>query len=231
MGKAMTMESERKNIIEELCMFDDVQCCQFAEGEHLLVQDEPINYVYYLQEGLCCQYILQETGEEHILYVQGGDDTGWSLLGVIYLFANGVSGMNYEALSDCICYRIPIHTMFYYLERHSKLLMDLLRQSMSLYNNLYEHLQYRWQGNTVGQLCQFLLDHAEEKNGTLLVKKFYTNIRISQFLGIHNITASRIIKSLKDEGAIKRDKKGIIILHEDALSQYISGGKKLNYYK
>lgn len=223
--------SEMNPVVKEISLLDGVTLCQFSEGEHLLRQGDKIDCVYFLQDGLCCQYAIKETGEEHILMVQGGDDTAWSLLGVIYLFADEISGMNFEARSTCICYKIPKNTILQYLKQHSELLIELLKQSMNLYANTYEHLKYRWQGNTVGQLCQFLLDKAELKNDILIVGRFYTNIRISQFLGVHNITASRIIKSLKDIGIIKRDPQGIIVLQPDALQEYIAGEKKLNYYK
>lgn len=218
-------------IIKELSQQENVILCRFSEDEHLLRQGDEIKYVYFLLEGLCCQYIIRESGEEHVLMIQGGDDTVWSLLGAIYCFSDGISGMNFEARTECICYQIPKDVIVKYLKAHNELLIELLKQSMELYSNLYEYLNYKWQRNTVGQLCQFLLDKAEQKDDMLIIDKTYSNIRISQFLGIHNITASRILKSLKDNGSIKRSARGIIIVKPEDLKNYITGEKKLNYYR
>ncbi|MGI6227073.1 MAG: helix-turn-helix domain-containing protein, partial [Peptococcales bacterium] len=63
----------------------------------------------------------------------------------------------------------------------------------------------------------------------LLIKKAYSNTRISQFLGIHKVTVSKILKVLKEEGIIEKGKEGIIILDERQLASYAKSEKIMDY--
>lgn len=90
--------------------------------------------------------------------------------------------------------------------------------------------QTRQQRGAAGALAQFLLDRAVLEEGQKIVPESYSNADISRFLGIHPVTAAKILKELKSQGLITRSKSGIIILDEPLLQQYADGEKKLVYH-
>ncbi|MPN61807.1 hypothetical protein SDC9_209551 [bioreactor metagenome] len=66
-------------------------------------------------------------------------------------------------------------------------------------------------------------------NGKLAVRKACTNVEISKFLGIHPVTAARIIKCLIDEKVIIRCRNGLTILDENKLKEYAQETRTMTY--
>ena len=52
---------------------------------------------------------------------------------------------------------------------------------------------------------------------------------MSRFLGIHKVTVAKIIKALKMEGIIDKEKEGIVILDKDKLASYAKAEKTIDY--
>lgn len=203
--------------------------CYFKKGDVIIEQEEYLNYIYYLSEGLIYRTILNEKGDITIYDTKSGDNWLKSALGILYLFNDGVSYTNFIAKSDCVCYRIPKDAVMNVIRDDERILYDLVEIAMDFYNKTILLLQQKQQKSTVRRLCQFLLDEADYKNNKLAVRKACTNAEISRFLGVHQVTASRIIKCLKDEGIIVRCANGLTILDETKLKEYANGNRKMNY--
>lgn len=203
--------------------------CYFKKGDVIIEQEEYLNYIYYLSEGLIYRTILNEKGDITIYDTKSGDNWLKSALGILYLFNDGVSYTNFIAKSDCVCYRIPKDAVMNVIRDDERILYDLVEIAMDFYNKTILLLQQKQQKSTVRRLCQFLLDEADYKNNKLAVRKACTNTEISRFLGVHQVTASRIIKCLKDEGIIVRCANGLTILDETKLKDYANGNRKMNY--
>lgn len=203
--------------------------CFFKKGDVIIEQGEKIQYVYYLAEGLIYRTIISETGDETIYDTKLGDNCLRSALGILYLFNDGLSYTNFIAKADCRCYKISKKVIMDAISQNAEILYQLVEIAMDFYNNATVLLQKYQQKQTVNRLCQFLLDQADRSNGKLAVRKACTNAEISRFLGVHQVTASRIIKCLKDEGIIVRCANGLTILNEELLKEYSAGKRKMRY--
>ena len=59
--------------------------------------------------------------------------------------------------------------------------------------------------------------------------KIYTNVNIAAQLGVHKVTATRIINILQKEGIVERTKKGLLIKDLSRLNEYAIMDKQLKY--
>lgn len=216
-------------MMNELINLPGAVPCKFKKGDIIIHQDEQLKYVYYLSEGLIYRTILNEKGDETIYDTKSGDNQLKSTLGILYLFNDGKSHTNFIAKTNCECYRIPRESIMNYILDKPKLLRELVDLAMEFYNITIIQLQQRQQKTVVNQLCQFLLEQANVVDGKLAVRKACTNAEISRFLGVHHVTASRIIKCLKDEGVIIRCANGLTILDKQQLQSYAYGESKMKY--
>ena len=201
----------------------------FKKDDIIIEQDERLDFIYYLTEGLIYRTVLDEKGDITIYDTKSGDNWLRSALGILYLFNDGVAYTNFIAKTDCICYKIPKESVMNIIKNDPVILYALVEISMDFYNKTIMLLQKKKEKSTVKALCQFLLDQAEYKNNKLAVRKACTNAEISRFLGVHQVTASRIIKCLKDEGIIVRCANGLTILDQVKLIDYANGDRKMKY--
>ena len=107
-----------------------------------------------------------------------------------------------------------------------KFLDQLIAEHMTLIINFNS----KQDGRTPNLICRFLLDNAKETpDGRLLVNKIYSNAEVSRYLGIHKVTAARIISQLRHEGLIERTANGIFLLDVDTLQLYAQNKRTMTY--
>jgi Mn-dependent DtxR family transcriptional regulator len=79
-------------------------------------------------------------------------------------------------------------------------------------------------------LCDLLLSRSIPKeDGYFYLPKIYNNVRIAAYLGVHKVTATRIINVLQKEQVVTRTKDGLQITNPEQLKRYASNQQKLIY--
>lgn len=202
-------------------------CCIFQPGDTIVAQDEYVANVYYLEKGSCYRMLTTEKGDEVIYDIKEGGKGIPSTISALSIFADHYSTYSFVAKTPCQCYRIPSERFKAWAESRPEILLELLQMSVDLYRHLVVNFQCRQEGRVANRLCQLLLNRSKLTNGQLLVSKFYTNAEMGAFLGIHKVTVSRIIRSLRDEGVIAKSKDGIVIVDQKRLTEYAQGAKLL----
>ena len=107
--------------------------------------------------------------------------------------------------------------------------MSLLRMAMDYYQELMADFQSRQEGRVANRLCQLLLQDSYFTNGQLCVSKNYTHGQLGAFLGIHKVTVSRILRTLREEGVLTKTAHDLVITDPLRLRRYADGVEKLNY--
>ena len=204
--------------------------CAFKKGDYLIKQGDWVDHIYYVVEGTCYGTAVTANGLETIHYIKGDDRIINSLVGVLVPFVDQPSITSFIAKTDCLCYRIPTDVIMQCLSRQPDLMKELVTLAMTNYYLVCGKLQTRQQRGAAGALAQFLLDRAVLTGGRSIVPDSYSNADIGRFLGIHPVTAAKILKELKSQQIIARSKNGIIIQDERLLRQYADGEKKLIYH-
>ncbi|MGE4274354.1 MAG: Crp/Fnr family transcriptional regulator [Desulfitobacterium sp.] len=201
--------------------------CEFKKGEHIIHQQEKIDYVYIITSGICYRTHISETGAE-ILYGIKRANTGLeSVIGILVLFNGGISTSNFVAHTKCCCYKVPYETFYQYVISQQDLCVEMLHLAMKEYRAVTERFHAQSHKNNFGLLCKLLLDHSSIVDGKRSVEVGYNNKLLSEYLGIHQVTVSKMLKFLKEDGVIKKETKGIVILDESKLSRYVNEDKTM----
>ena len=207
----------------DLLKLPGVVYCEFPPNSCLIRQGEKVAAVYYLLEGICYRKTITEKGDEIIYGVKESNHQNFvqSLVGVLVLYSSdGVSVSNFFARTKCCCYKIPTEILLAYLRDKPAMLTQIITMAMRELRKLTFALQARQEGKVANQLCNLLLQQAQLKQGKLIVDKGYSNLAISQFLGVHKVTVARILRVLKVEGLIDKNKDGIRILDAKRLEAF-----------
>jgi CRP-like cAMP-binding protein len=217
--------------MHKLLEYPDVVKCKFKKGEYLIRQGEKVEYLYYLDKGSCYRTTVTEKGDEIIFSIkEASDNFTQSLAGVLILYSDGYSMSNFVAKVSCDCYRVPKGLFLQYVQDKPDLLQQLLTMAMSELRDLADTFQARQEGKVANRLCELLLKNSTLKDDKLLVSKDYSNNAvIGRFLGIHKVTVAKIIKALKEEGVILKERAGIIILDKERLTKYANAEKMIDY--
>jgi len=214
----------------DLLKMPGVVYCEFEKGATIIRQGEKVDFVYYLRSGTCYRKTLTEKGDEIIYGVKESDQNFvQSVLGALILYSDGISISNFFARSKCCCLKIPKDVFFQYVQDKPEILTQLLYMSMKELRRLSTTFQARQEGRVANQLCRHLLNSAKQSQNKLLVVKGYSNLEFSQFLGVHKVTIARILRVLKNEKIIAREKEGIVILDEQRLTDYAKAEKVIDY--
>lgn len=213
----------------DLLKMPEVVYCEFNKDDYIIYQGEKLEFLYYLVSGSCYRLTVTENGCETIYGVKEPSKGVQSLLGVLTVYSDGISSNNFIAGTECSCYRIPKETFFKYVSDKPDILNELLRLAMWELRKVAGSYKCRQEGKTANRLCRLLLENTQDKRGDLIVSKKYNNVRMSQFLGVHEVTISRILRALIKEGLIKRKKDGLHILNEEKIKIYANSEEDVKY--
>lgn len=188
-------------------------------------------YIYYLVDGICALTGNSYHGKEHVLlyFVSG------SLIG-INQFLDGF-GSNLFCYStptgvtktECILYRIPVAAVLDLLETNLEFNKYIVNTLSKYYHLTLAHLKQIQEDSATTVICRFLLSMSEKKEDGFVVERFFTYEEISKYLGIHIVTAGKIISRLQQLGYIKRVSSGILIQDEKALKELIVNCEAFRY--
>lgn len=207
-----------------------VTYCEFKKGETIISQGDKVEYIYYLISGICYRTEINAKGDAITYGTKQSGDFIKSLIGVLMLYSNVSSSAHFIAKSKCCCYKIPKDVFFQYINDKPEMLSQLLYLAERGYGHLLSLFRSKQEKTIANLLCELLLNNAVLKEGKLLVNKtFSNNAEIAGFLGIHKVTVSKILKTLKTEGVITKEKEGVIILDEEEMSRYAKVEKTIIY--
>jgi CRP-like cAMP-binding protein len=214
----------------ELFKMPGVTCREFEKGDIIIGQAEQLRYVYYLTKGTCYRITITEKGDEIIHSIREPTHSIYSFLGVLALFADGVSIAQFQAKSRCRCYKIPRDTFLKYISDKPEILIELLKMALTEYRNMHNCFKARQGGKTANRLCDILLRNSSEIKCRMMVDKNLSKIsNLSSLLGVHDVTVAKIIKSLKTEKVIEKRKEGILILDKEKLAAFAKDESALYY--
>ena len=83
--------------------------------------------------------------------------------------------------------------------------------------------------SVVSSVCRFLLQVSVLSKEGLTVPKLFTYGEISRFLGVHEVTVSKIIGRLKQESLITRTPSGLFITDNTELEHIIRHPETFKY--
>ena len=204
----------------------------FQKGNYIARQGEAVEYIYYLTEGCCVRNNFTVKGDEIIYDERFGGAEVSSLIGALTLYCPIIIHQtNFIAKSMCICHKIYYKDFLEFLSLYPSVLHELLRMSMSSYQNLNANFYAKQKGQAPCRVCSFLLENVSLLNGNYILDKHFSISEIARYLGMHRVTVNKIVLALCDERCCIHTDKGLLISDEALLQKYASGELKLDYKK
>lgn len=202
----------------------------YKKDKYILHQGDKIDQVIYLLEGCIRLVVTHPNGYEQNCFRYFGYEKNIPLIGAIEYFCNdGHTPCEIIAESDCRCYLIPTANLKEKLLDNPDILFSLLQKMGYAYYEMHKAYQFRYNGRIDSLFARFLLMFSQPVNGELVLDASHTNQVISRILGIHTVTTSKILATLKKQGTIVQDKDGIHIIDKEQLIRYMNYEDTLKY--
>lgn len=209
-----------------------VETCRFAPREVLIRRGEAMPYVYYLIRGTVKREVVTAEGSVMIMTIKESGKITGSIVGLFEIFDahfDGTSPDDFIAVTDCVCYRLPVDLCKDYLRSHPDLLEEALVICIAQFDEVEARYSKQKDLSAPAWLCEFLLLRSEERpEGSLLAKK-YSNVELAKYLGIHTVTVSRIINHLQRDGLVARSAEGLWLKDIAGLKAMLEGARKIKY--
>lgn len=204
----------------------------FEKGEYLICQEEKIDYMFYLLSGSAIGSIIDVNGNEYMFDIipphQGINSVAALGMG---LLNNTVSKFNVLALSKIVCCKIPSHIIQEYLLEHPEELFQFTKKLMGHYIRTCQRLNTRNASHTIQDYCRFILQHSKNIDGTFFLDKKYNNNEISQLIGVHPVTLSRMRTALLQRGCVEKAPEGLKLCNIALLESCAAGETTIAYRK
>ena len=211
---------------------------KFHKGDNILPFDDNENatpYVYYMIEGHAMRQVTTIAGEEIFFEEYHPGKTVYALLGPYMLYTTSVMPANANAmiaLTDIRAHQLTAIEFDAFLDRHPEVKKELLRRLTSEYTTLMNNFVAKQKGQAAPRVAGFILERANEIDGRLIFSRCCSVSDIARFLGMHRITANKIILALRHAGAIAYNDDNVLeILDPELLEEFAQGIRKIDYKK
>lgn len=219
----------------DITKLQGVSFIEVKKGTSIIKQREPIDFVFYMTKGCLYRVLTTMKGDEVLIGIYYAGDFEKSLIGALSLYGNNppygkgmASTTSFVAKTNCEGYKIPKKVFEEYVAVHPELESKLLDFSLDEYNKLLRNYISRQEQCVANRFCQLLLEYSRpDENGTTR-SVYISSMDLAGLTGLHKVTISRIMKALKDEEIVIRDKEGIKIINVPELKIYAEG-KTLEY--
>ncbi|MBT2662333.1 Crp/Fnr family transcriptional regulator [Bacillus sp. ISL-45] len=191
---------------------------EWKKNSHIFMQGDPLENVYFINEGKVKIYKSDANGREQIVAIL---KKGEMFPHVGFFRKGGYPGYS-EVLEQASLVVVPI-------SQFEKVLVDNPHLSIKVFKvlgekivDLQERLEAQILNNTYEQIIKLLIRlgelHGEKlENGTVLLKADFTNKDLANMIGTTRETVSRTLTKLKKDELITTDSNGNIILNHDVL--------------
>lgn len=199
---------------------------RFEKGDYIIRAGEPAKYFYVLTTGSARRIKIGENGSEMIMFNYEKNDIACA----ITAYYNLIPASSIVTNTTTCTWRIPREIFLYEMDNNPKLLKHMFDQIVKEYLDVVLRFRLIREGKSSDILCSTLLSLAfKDEDENLRIDKSYTNTRLAKYLGIHAVTATRIINQLQKENIIVRTKQGLQIIDEAQLRRYAEGLDSLKY--
>lgn len=206
---------------------------KFKKGELLRSFIDDQHYVYYLVEGSCMRQATTSAGEELFFEEYAAGDSVYALAGPYMNFVTSEVTINAElvALSPVVAHQISDEEFDAFLERHPSVMRELLQRIVNEYTLLMNNFIAKQKGQAAPRVASFIIERAEKVDDQYVFSRFCSVADIARFLGMHRITANKIILALRSAGCIAYNDNSIEITDMDMLREFANGNRKIDYKK
>lgn len=202
----------------------------FKRGEYIQRSVDPVDYMYFLSKGLAIVSRINEGGDETVIrYAKAPTFLGAPMIFSAHLLAHEVDTV-ITACSDCKIYKIPYQQFQALAKEHVEIYERLFveqAQETRYFRNL---MRYAAKGKSANAVALFLEHSIVEEDGALFLPNKITFTAMANFLHMHPVTVSKIVKRFIAEGLLTKQEGCVHVADLQKLKAY-AAGKDCVYWK
>jgi CRP/FNR family transcriptional regulator, cyclic AMP receptor protein len=229
-GVFLLNKNEIKKVLSQFSLFRDLDNSElekivdisisreWKKNSHVFLQGDPLENVYFINEGKVKIYKSDVNGREQIVAIL---KKGEMFPHVGFFRKGGYPGYS-EVLEPASLVVVPISQFEKVLVENPYLSIKVFKVLGEKIVDLQERLEAQILNNTYEQIIKLLIRlgelHGEkQENGTIVLKSDFTNKDLANMIGTTRETVSRTLTKLKKDRLIISDSQGNLILDPDVL--------------
>lgn len=194
----------------------------YSKGQIIIRPEDSPSGVFYIDEGFVKTYSIDKHGNDNLHLVRKNGE----IFPFIWVFTDQHREVYYEALSNCVLYRVAKSDFKKLVDSDRDVMYYVLEQAIEMYRVHSERL-YNIQFHTAEERVVYrllVLAHRFGEKKQKNVVKINLPIRhsdIAASLRMSRETATRILSKLEKQGLIGYDKPYIVIMKRDKLEKLL----------
>ena len=182
------------------------------KGEIILLEGEPVEYLYFVASGVVKVFKTSAEGKEQILNIVRPGES----FNDVSIFDDGPNPASAQAMGPVVLYGIRKNELKTILQSHSEIALNVIKVlagQVRHYISLVEELSFK---HVSGRLAKILLDYAGDKTTP---RPRLTQQEMAAMAGTAREMISRSLKALEEDGMIRLDRQRIVITDSKALKE------------
>jgi CRP/FNR family transcriptional regulator, cyclic AMP receptor protein len=184
-------------------------------GRLLLLEGDPCDEVHLVAEGLLRVRHLSPEGREHVVSYLGPG----RLLNLVPALDDGAALGSVDALTDATTYAIPCDLLREWIARDADLAAAVARYLAGELRRVDAMLADMALHTVRARLARFLLTHAESNPA----HHRWTQAMIAANIGTVRDVVGRLLREMRQEGIIRRERGRLVIVDREALEREAEG--------
>ena len=187
----------------------------FDKGEIILVEDGKCEYLYFVVSGVVKVYKRSPDGREQILNIA----TPGESVNDVATFDGGLNNANMLAMTPAHIYGVKksdVEALFFKYPVVARNVARVLAGRVRRDSALVEELSF---DQVMNRLAKWLLRHVTE--GAEALPRL-TQQDLADMVGTSRVVVNRSLRTMEEKGAIRLERRRIVIADEEALKELIS---------
>jgi CRP/FNR family transcriptional regulator, cyclic AMP receptor protein len=194
----------------------------WKKNSYIFLQGEPLDNVYFIDEGKIKIYKSDINGREQIVTIAKNGE----MFPHVGFFRKGSYPANAEVLEKATLVVVPIAKFENVLIENPELCIKVFKVLGEKIVDLQNRLEEQILNNTYEQIIKLLIRLGEKhgtknEDGTVILKNEFTNKDLANMIGTTRETVSRTLTKMKKEELIEIDEQGNMIINPDTLMDEI----------
>lgn len=190
----------------------------WKKNSYIFLQGEPLDNVYFVDEGKVKIYKSDVNGREQIVSILKKGE----MFPHVGFFRKGSYPANAEVLEKAMLVVVPIAKFENVLIENPELCIKVFRVLGEKIVDLQNRLEEQILNNTYEQIIKLLIRLGEKhgtanEDGTVTLINEFTNKDLANMIGTTRETVSRTLTKMKKEELIEMDEHGNMILNPETL--------------
>lgn len=206
---------------EELNKIVDISISRtWLKGNHIFLQDDPIENVYFIHSGKVKIYKSDANGKEQIVAILKKGE----MFPHVGFFRKGGYPAYSEVLENSSIVTVPIAQFETVLIHNPELCIKVFKVLGEKIVELQDRLEAQILNNTYEQIIKLLVrlgrkDGMKKEKGVILLKSDFTNKDLANMIGTTRETVSRTLTKMKKDHLLEVDGEGNLIFQPEELME------------